>query len=190
MPIASWFWRFSIGVSDCADGANPYSGLIQASDGNLYGTTGNGGAYGQGSIFKITPTGTFTTLYSFCAVSGCPDGAQPQDALVQDTSGILYGVTTDGGTGDVGAIFSFSMGLGPFIKVQPAFGKIGSPVEILGTNLTGATSVTFNGVAATFRVAASTLITATVPAGATNGRVQVVTPGGTLSSNVSFHVLP
>jgi uncharacterized protein (TIGR03437 family) len=63
-------------------------------------------------------------------------------------------------------------------------------VKILGTNLTGATSVTFNGTAALFTVSASSLITTTVPAGATTGEVQVVTPRRTLSSNVPFRVLP
>jgi uncharacterized protein (TIGR03437 family) len=61
-------------------------------------------------------------------------------------------------------------------------------VKILGTNLTGSTSVTFNGTAATFTVKSSSEITTTVPAGATSGTVQVVTPGGTLSSNVTFTV--
>lgn len=56
--------------------------------------------------------------------------------------------------------------------------------------MTGATSVTFNGTAAVFKVASSSLITTTVPAGATTGTVKVVTPGGTLSSNVPFQVLP
>jgi hypothetical protein len=66
------------------------------------------------------------------------------------------------------------------------FGKVGMAVKILGTNLTGATSVTFNGTAAVFKVVAGSLNTTTVPAGATTGTVQVVTPSGTLSSNVPF----
>jgi large repetitive protein len=57
-------------------------------------------------------------------------------------------------------------------------------------NASGATAVTFNGTAATFTQASPTQITATVPAGATTGTIQVVTPAGTLSSNVVFHVLP
>jgi uncharacterized protein (TIGR03437 family) len=63
-------------------------------------------------------------------------------------------------------------------------------VRILGTNLTGATSVTFNGVAATFKVVSPTLILTTVPTGATTGKVQVTTPSGTLLSNVVFLVRP
>jgi uncharacterized protein (TIGR03437 family) len=67
---------------------------------------------------------------------------------------------------------------------------VGAAVNILGTNLTGATSVSFNGTAAKFTVVSSSEITTTVPAGATTGAVKVVTPSGTLASNVSFQVLP
>ena len=80
------------------------------------------------------------------------------------------------------------MGLGPFVKTLPTSGKVGAAVRILGTDLTGATNVTFNGTAAEFTVVSSSEITTTVPSGATAGEVKVVTPSGTLSSNVSFRV--
>jgi hypothetical protein len=80
------------------------------------------------------------------------------------------------------------VGLGPFVKTQPTSGDVGKAVRILGTNLTRATSVTFNGTAATFTVVTRSLIKTTVPSGATTGKVKVVTPGGTLSSNVPFTV--
>jgi uncharacterized protein (TIGR03437 family) len=67
-------------------------------------------------------------------------------------------------------------------------GEVGEQVRILGTDLTGATSVTFDGTAATFTVTAPTLITTTVPAGATTGKVKVVIPQGTLTSDVAFRV--
>jgi uncharacterized protein (TIGR03437 family) len=76
------------------------------------------------------------------------------------------------------------------VETRPTSGQVGEVVEILGTDLTGATSVSFDGTAAVFKVASGSLITATVPAGASRGKVQVVTPGGKLSSNVSFRVLP
>jgi uncharacterized protein (TIGR03437 family) len=63
-------------------------------------------------------------------------------------------------------------------------------VKILGTDLTGATSVNFNGTAALFTVVSATEITATVPAGATTGRIQVATPGGALFSGGQFLVRP
>ena len=89
-----------------------------------------------------------------------------------------------------GTVFSLSVGLGPFVETQTTSGKVGTVVKILGTDLTGATSVSFNGTAAAFTVVSPSLITAAVPVGATSGTVQVVVPSGTLSSNVSFRVLP
>ncbi|MHB8215409.1 MAG: choice-of-anchor tandem repeat GloVer-containing protein [Candidatus Sulfotelmatobacter sp.] len=174
--------------SGSADGGDPISGLIQATDGNLYGTTNSGGASGKGTIFKITPSGTLTTVHSF---AGYPsDGDTPQGGLIQDTNGKLYGTTVSGGANGFGTVFSLSVGLGPFVETLPTSGKVGAAVKILGTSLTGATSVTFNGTAATFTVVSSSEITTTVPTGATTGKVQVVRPGGTLSSNVSFRVVP
>jgi uncharacterized protein (TIGR03437 family) len=80
------------------------------------------------------------------------------------------------------------MGLGPFVETQPASGAAGAAVTILGTDLTGATSVTFNGTPAVFTVVRASEITTAVPAGASTGTVQVATPGGTLLSNVAFRV--
>jgi uncharacterized repeat protein (TIGR03803 family) len=168
----------------------PYAGLIQATDGNLYGTTKEGGAYGWGTIFEITTGGKLTTLYNFCQKSGCPDGKYPYAALVQDTNGTLYGTTSAGGASGDGTVFSLSVGLGPFVETQTTSGKVGAAVKILGTSLTGATSVTFNGTAAVFKVVAPSLITTTVPTGAATGTVGVTTPKGTLKSNVPFRVTP
>jgi uncharacterized protein (TIGR03437 family) len=67
---------------------------------------------------------------------------------------------------------------------------MGTNVIILGTSLTRGNSVTFNGTAATFTVVSRSEITTTVPTGATTGPVQVVTPDGTLTSNVNFRVTP
>jgi uncharacterized repeat protein (TIGR03803 family) len=109
---------------------------------------------------------------------------------VEATSGILYGTTAYGGTDNAGTVFRLSAGLGPFVETLPAFGKVGAAIEILGTDLTGATSVTFNGIVATFTVVSATEITTRVPDGATTGTVQVTTPTGTLSSNATFRVQP
>ncbi|HEV2176786.1 MAG TPA: choice-of-anchor tandem repeat GloVer-containing protein [Terriglobia bacterium] len=176
--------------SGCTDGQAPAAALAQATDGNLYGTTNGGGTNAHGTIFEITPSGTLTTLYSFCSLSGCTDGEEPNAPLVEDTNGNFYGTTLFGGANNLGTVFSLSVGLGPFVETQPTSGKVGRTVKILGTNLTGATSVSFNGTAATFTVVTRSLITTAVPAGATIGKVQVVTPSGTLSSNVPFRVLP
>ena len=185
--------------SGCADGDDPVAGLVQATDGNFYGTTDYGGAgkYGSGgTVFKITPSGKLTTLYSFCSQSRCTDGEYPYAALVQATNGDFYGTTYVGGAtiggcmlgNGCGKVFSLSVSLGPFVETQTTSGKVGAAVKILGSDLIGATSVTFNGTAATFTVVSRYLITTTVPAGATTGTVQVVTPNGTLSSNLPFRV--
>jgi uncharacterized repeat protein (TIGR03803 family) len=171
------------------DGCNPESALILATDGNLYGTTRNGGTITAGTVFQITPSGKLTTLYNFCQQNGCLDGEGPQGALLEATNGTFYGTTSQGGTDSDGTIFSLSMGLGPFVETLPTSGKIGANVIILGNSLTGASSVTFDGTAATFSVVSDTEITATVPAGASTGTVQVSTPSGTLSSNVAFRVM-
>jgi uncharacterized repeat protein (TIGR03803 family) len=173
----------------CADGFSTLSGLIEAADGDLYGLTPSGGEYGYGTIFKITPAGTFTTQYSFCSQTGCPDGSAPT-GLLQATNGIFYGTTATGGAKGDGTVFSLSIGLAPFVKTLPVIGTAGDAVTILGYELTGATSVTFNGTPAAFTVVSSTEITTTVPAGAATGKVQVITPDGPLSSNVAFQVAP
>jgi uncharacterized protein (TIGR03437 family) len=88
--------------SGCTDGYLPESGLVQATNGNFYGTTANGGANtscngGCGTVFNMTPSGTLTTLYSFCAQGGCADGENPNGGLVQAANGDFYGTTLDGG---------------------------------------------------------------------------------------------
>jgi len=181
----------------CPDGLNPSVALIQATDGNLYGTTvygGSGAQYfmGLGTIFDITTGGTETALYDFCTQTGCPDGDVPWSSLLQATSGMFYGMTAGGGSGGCnggcGTVFSLSMGLRPFVETLPTSGKVGAKVVILGNNLKGTTSVSFNGTTATFHVVSATEIKTTVPTGATTGTVQVTTPGGTLNSNVVFRI--
>ena len=178
--------------SGCTDGQNPAAGLVQATDGDLYGTTmglSSGPNY-YGTIFKITPSGTLATLYSFCSQSGCADGQTPVAGLVQATNGDFYGTTYLGGASGDGTVFCLSVGLGPFVETLPISGTVGTAIKILGTGLNGAISVSFNGIAAAFEVVSTSEIITAVPAGASSGKVQVVTPSRTLSSNVAFRVLP
>ena len=178
---------------DVTHGAYPWAGLVQANDGNLYGTTYAGGANGQGTIFKITigATPTLTKLYDFCSLSGCTDGYEPVAGLVQATSGELYGTAEEGGVNGDGTVFSLSVGLGPFVETLPTSGKVGAEVTILGNGLANASSVTFNGTAATITADKSSEITTTVPTGATTGTVEVTTAKGKkLKSNVVFRVTP
>ena len=89
------------------DGANPYAGLVRDAQGNLYGTTNDGGAsggapFGWGTVFKVDTAGTETVLYSF---TGPPDGAVTYAGLVRDAQGNLYGTTWSGGAYDAGTAF-------------------------------------------------------------------------------------
>jgi uncharacterized repeat protein (TIGR03803 family) len=99
------------------DGCQPFGTLVQASDGNLYGTTYlggsngsfcNNGSFGCGTIFKVTTGGSETNLYNFCTQSGCPDGASPQAGLVQGSDGNLYGVALVGGANTYGSVFKIT----------------------------------------------------------------------------------
>jgi uncharacterized repeat protein (TIGR03803 family) len=171
----------------------PFAGLALANDGNLYGVTvGPSGAENGGTVFEVTPTGRYTDLHTIaqCSITGY----QPYTTLFQGTNGLLYGTTAYGGNdtedgcaGD-GTIFSVDNHFSPLVETVPTLGKVGKSVLILGNNLSGTTSVTFNGVPAEFKVEKDTFIRATVPASATTGIVSVVTPSGTLNSNPQFVV--
>jgi uncharacterized repeat protein (TIGR03803 family) len=222
----------------CLDGSNPV-GLVEGLDGNFYGVTTEGGANGYGAVFKVTRYGGLTVIYSFCSLTGCADGIGPTGLLLgsdgnfygttanigsngavpntifqvtpsggynvlystdlrtesgvlsvmQSTDGNFYGTYDIGGASNLGTFFKISTGLSPFVKALRPYGHIGQTAYVLGTGLTGSTSVTFNGTAATsFAVVSDTEITAVIPAGATTGTLQVATPGGTLSSTVAFQV--
>ena len=95
---------YSFGATS-GDGANPYASLIQGSDGNFYGTTYSGGAYTAGTVFKITPAGVETVLYSFGAGS---DAGRPYASLIQATDGNFYGTASTGGTYGAGAVFEIT----------------------------------------------------------------------------------
>ena len=113
--------------SNCSDGDLPYGQLVQATDGDFYGTTNGGGnpssGGGYGTIFKITSNGAFTSLYDFCSLANCADGILPYGAIIQATDGNIYGTTYEQGTNGAGTIFRLSVGqvLSPvqFISVTP-----------------------------------------------------------------------
>ncbi len=176
------------------DGRWPYAGLVEATDGNFYGATTGGGTgvcnetwgSGCGVIFQITPAGAYSILYNFDGI----DGAGPWSTPVQHTNGKIYGLAAYGGTAGDGVVYSFDLGLAPFVSLVSTSGKIGKTVEVLGQGFTGTTAVSFNGTAASFKVWSDTFLEATVPSGATTGPVTVTTPGGTLTSNHPFRVRP
>jgi uncharacterized repeat protein (TIGR03803 family) len=191
-------------------GANP-TGIMQATDGNFYGSTTWGGTgtapfiaecvsyIGCGTLFQITPAGQLTILENFCGREICSSGSLPFAAPIQATNGNIYGTTGFAGNDDecenlngpgCGTVYREELGLAPFVTTNPALGQPNLSINILGDDLTGTTSVTFNGTPATFIVVSPTHIKALVPFGATSGTIQVTTPSGTLSSNVAFQVLP
>jgi uncharacterized repeat protein (TIGR03803 family) len=89
-----------------SDGAGPNGDLARDNAGNLYGTAVGGGASNDGTIYKLSPTGTFTLLYSF---TGGADGAQPTAGVTLDpTTGDLYGVNEDGGANGRGVVFKLT----------------------------------------------------------------------------------
>ena len=191
----------------CTDGQLPVGGVIEGSDGNLYGTTTAGGSqypncpgtgFGTncGTVFQFTRQGTLNVLHDFCnqSTGHCPDGAVPEASLLQATNGTFYGSTFIGGgnncngQGTCGTLFTVSTGAGPFVQAPINFGKPGQVVNILGNNLSGTTSVTFNGTVAQFKVMSDSYLKAQVPTGATSGKIEVTTSSGTLSTITPFNV--
>ena len=141
-------------VFEYTDGAEPQAGLVQATDGNFYGTTVIAGANGGGTIFKITPSGALTTLYNFCSQYGCADGEFPDAGLIQAADGNLYGTAEYGG-GGLGTAFRLSLGsavgLAPGMLNFDPQGVEGpnTPQVVTLTNIGGAplaiTSITITG---------------------------------------------
>ncbi len=92
----------------CADGVRPLGGLVQATDGNFYGTTERGGPNALGSVFKVTPAGVLTTLHTFTFLDYLVDGDYPEAGLVLATDGNFYGTTYSGGANSYGTVFKIT----------------------------------------------------------------------------------
>ena len=94
------------------DGEGPQAGVIRDASGNLYGTTAAGGANSVGTVFRVTPGGTETLLYSFCSVNSasanCTDGSYPSTGLIWGADGNIYGATGSGGLNDLGTLFKIT----------------------------------------------------------------------------------
>jgi uncharacterized repeat protein (TIGR03803 family) len=88
-----------------AEGGVPKGSLVQATDGNFYGLTSQGGLNGAGTAFKITAAGVFTVLHHFVAAT---EGSSPLGSLIQGKDGLLYGIASIGGAGNVGSIFKMT----------------------------------------------------------------------------------
>jgi uncharacterized repeat protein (TIGR03803 family) len=125
------------GFVNFTDGVIPLAGLCQGSDGNFYGTTytgydinydGNIYNSSYGTVFSITPSGTFATL---TALNGADDGANPKTALVQGSDGNYYGTTSTGGPGGQGTIYRIAFTTAPQIATQPV-----NQTNVIGTTAT------------------------------------------------------
>ena len=118
------------------DGLHPVSALIQGADGNFYGTTPTGGAHGKGTVFKITPQGIETILYSFGSIAN--DGTNPAAALVQGLDGNFYGTTQNGGANGKGTVFQItSQGENVFYSFGAVTNDGANPVAALIQGLDG-----------------------------------------------------
>ncbi|HEV2474001.1 MAG TPA: choice-of-anchor tandem repeat GloVer-containing protein, partial [Chthonomonadales bacterium] len=93
-------------LNGAADGEEPLSGLAEGSDGAYYGTCMFGGAYDYGTVFRITPAGAFSVVYSF---QGGADGAMPAAPVVQGSDGNLYGTCSAAGLYQSGTIFKLNL---------------------------------------------------------------------------------
>src|SRR5205814_1363750 len=130
------------------DGAVPVAGLVQGTDGNFYGTTASGGAFFQGTVFRMTSSGAITVLHSFN--SFLSEGAVPIAALVQGSDGNFYGTTALGGTHFKGTVFKIdaaaslttlhSFNGSPGEGAYPVAGLVqGSDGNFYGTTVLGGT---------------------------------------------------
>jgi len=177
-----------VGSANPYDAQLPIAGLTLGTDGNFYGVGAYGGTENYGAIFQVTSAGAEKVLYNFCSVS-CNDGFLPTTPMVLHTDGLLYGNT--GGSSLGGSVFySFNVGFQPLVYLVTWSAKEGATAEILGQGFTGASSVSFGGTPAKFKIVSDTYLTATVPASAIIGSVSVVTSEGTLISNRIFLVVP
>jgi uncharacterized repeat protein (TIGR03803 family) len=100
-------YTFCVDYPFCSDGSNPI-GPVLGNDGNFYGTTAYGGANGGGAVFKITPQGKLTTIYSFCAQIACTDGSDARSGIILGSDGNFYGTTYDGGVHNLGTVFKIT----------------------------------------------------------------------------------
>ncbi len=153
----SIFYTFCA-LANCPDGNEPQQNLIQGLDGSFYGVNGSGGANGGGTIFKLTQSGVFSVLHTFCSQTNCTDGTLPEGGVIQDAAGNFYGATNQGGAYGKGTLYeitnsgTFSV-LHSFCALTQCYDGasptgnlvMGSDGNFYGTTLTGGTIVSDGG---------------------------------------------
>jgi uncharacterized repeat protein (TIGR03803 family) len=169
--------------------------LFLASDGNLWDTNFTDATATLGSVFSINPqNGAVLQTFAFDGANG----NSPEVGVIQAADGTFVGTTTLGGTISGGSnefadgtVWTLNAGLpapAPAILLNSTSGSVGSTVLINGHNFIGTTAVSFNGVSGSFQVLNTQFVSATVPAGATTGPIEVTNLGGTATSTQSFNV--
>ena len=140
-------YAFCTGGLPCLDGLDP-DGLMQASDGTLYGTAFEGGEFDGGTLFKLTPAGKFSLVHNFCSSANCADGQWPESAPIQGSDGNLYGVAPFGGKAHAGVLYDLTPAgrmnvVHTFLCYGTSCNLGGSPNSVMqdaAGNLFGATS--------------------------------------------------
>ena len=180
---------YNFNSSSPANGATPTAGLVQGSDGFLYGVASVGGANGLGTLFKVSTKGTgFAVLHDFATATG----DSPLSTPLLHTDGKIYGLAFHGGShNSYGTIYSMDAGLNPFASQFVVYsGKVGTSVDILGQGFSNATGVKFGTGSGTFVATTDAFMTAKVAAGATTGKITVLEPGGNLATPQVFKIIP
>jgi uncharacterized repeat protein (TIGR03803 family) len=176
------------GTVGSIDGKGPTCGVVLGSDGFLYGSTNTGGTLGDGTLYKVKTNGTnYAVIYDFDKTTGANPTTQP--FLL--TTGIIYGMTSTGGSKNEGVLYSLNASLKAFTApVVLSSGKAGASVGLLGQGFNTATGVLFGTGAGTFTITSDNYITAKVATNDTTGLITVQEPGGNLLSPQKFKVVP
>jgi MYXO-CTERM domain-containing protein len=161
------------GTSGAFLGSAPHGSLVQGSDGNFYGTTGTGGAGNFGTVFKMTPAGTFTTLVAFTGTTGAFLGSTPFAGLVQGSDGNFYGSTEFGGTANYGTVFKLTLSPSPTLTTLLSFDGVNNGRQPEGSFVQG-TDGNFYGATVYGLI------------GSTFGTVYSITSSGVLTNLVTF----
>jgi uncharacterized repeat protein (TIGR03803 family) len=195
-------------VTNCADGSNPNDALVQGTDGNFYGTAKTGGTalgspFPSGVVFKITPAGKYTVLYSLCQLAKCADGSDPVGGLVQGSDGNFYGTTSAGGANNQGAIFqitpkgtytvqhSFQQATGALFGDNPQTSLIQHTNGILyGDTVNGGTSARVDGVFYSLNAGLNPFAKLVTWWGTVGATVEILGQGFKGATSVSFNGTP
>ena len=173
-------------ISGAEDGGtHPIAGLVQGSDGNFYGATAHNGNGLCGTLFRVTPEGAYSVLWTFDWTTGCSPAPTP----FLHTNGRVYGLTSSGGAFGSGTLYRLDVGAPGFVAAIPNAAKAGTSIGLLGA-LSGTAAVSFNGIDATFFGTGSTYRTAVVPTAMATGLITATTPAGKRETLKAFKQLP